>query len=298
MELAQIRMFKTVANLGSIAQASVALHCVPSNVTARVKALEAELKVSLFYRQGRGLCITPAGEVFLTYAEKILALTEEAKRAVDPTSEPSGPLRIGAIESSATSRLPPMLTKFHAQYPNVELQFKTGTWSQLVDDIQHHRLDGAIVAVDIDRPFLDSTTFFNEDLVLISSASADPIKSVKDIEGKALFMWPEPCPYRAALATWLNQNKVKAPITSIASYGTIIGCVSAGSGISLVPKGIYEQYQSGMGLVGYEFEELVTIENRFIWRNDGGQFPALDAFTQMIKQNNHGESPSNHSQHA
>lgn len=289
MELAQIRMFKMVANLGSVAQASVALHCVPSNVTARIKALETELKTTLFYREGRGLCITPAGEVFLTYADKILSLTEEAKRAVDPTSEPSGPLRIGAIESSATSRLPPMLTKFHTQYPSVELQFKTGTWSQLLDDIQHHRLDGAIVAVDIDRSFVDSTTFFNEDLVLISSASADPIRSAKDIEGKAIFMWPEPCPYRAALETWLSKNKVKSPISSIASYGTIIGCVSAGSGLSLVPKGVYEQYQSGMGLVGYEFAELETIENRFIWRNDGGHFPALDAFTKMIQQSFHSD---------
>jgi len=287
MELAQIRMFKTVANLGSVIQASAALHCVPSNVTARIKALEAELKVSLFYREGRGLRITPAGQVFLTYADKILSLTEEAKRAVDPTSEPSGPLRIGAIESSATSRLPPILTRFHAQYPNVEMQFKTGTWSQLLDDIQHHRLDGAIVAVDIDRPFLDSTTFFNEDLVLISSSSADPIESAKDIEGKTIFMWPEACPYRAALETWLTQNKVKSPITSMASYGTIIGCVSAGSGISLVPKGVFEQFQSGMGLVGYEFAELKAIVNHFIWRNDNGHFPALDAFIQVIQQSNH-----------
>ncbi|MEP7728303.1 LysR family transcriptional regulator [Marinomonas primoryensis] len=284
MELAQIRMFKTVANLGSVVQASAALHCVPSNITARIKTLESELKVSLFYREGRGLRITPSGEVFLAYAEKILALTEEAKRAVDPSSEPSGTLRIGAIESSATSRFPPILTKFHAQFPNVELQFKTGTWPQLLEDMHQHRLDGAVIAVDIDRPFLNSATFLQEDLVLISSVSSQPIKSVNDLEGKAIFMWPEPCPYRAALETWLSQNNVISPITSIASYGTIIGCVSAGSGVSLVPKGVFEQYQHGIGLVGCEFTALEPIENRVIWRNDTGKFPALDAFIHMIQQ--------------
>ncbi|PPA01372.1 LysR family transcriptional regulator, partial [Pseudomonas sp. MWU12-2312b] len=62
MELSQIRMFKTVAELGSIARAAEMLHCVPSNITARIKALEAELGVALFLREGRGLRISPSGQ--------------------------------------------------------------------------------------------------------------------------------------------------------------------------------------------------------------------------------------------
>jgi DNA-binding transcriptional LysR family regulator len=54
MELAQIRMFKTVAEVGSIARAAEVLHCVPSNITARIKSLEAELGVALFLREGAG----------------------------------------------------------------------------------------------------------------------------------------------------------------------------------------------------------------------------------------------------
>lgn len=174
MELAQIRMFKTVSDTGSIARAAEVLHCVPSNITARIKSLEAELGVALFYRYGRGLRISPAGEVFLTYAAKILALTDEAKRAVDPSAEPSGPLRIGAIESSATGRLPRLLAKFHARFPSVSLELSTGTWSQLLDDTLSHKLDGVIVAVDVERPLLKRTFMYREDLVLIASPSLDP----------------------------------------------------------------------------------------------------------------------------
>ena len=68
MELMQIRMFKTVHDTGSIARAAEVLHYVPSNITARIKALEAELGVPLFHRQGRGLVISPAGQTFLPYA--------------------------------------------------------------------------------------------------------------------------------------------------------------------------------------------------------------------------------------
>ncbi len=61
MELAQIRMFKTVADVGSVARAAEVLHCVPSSITARIKALEAELGVALFLREGRGAAHQPVG---------------------------------------------------------------------------------------------------------------------------------------------------------------------------------------------------------------------------------------------
>ena len=175
MELAQIRMFKTVAEVGSIARAAELLHCVPSNITARIKSLEAELGVALFMREGRGLRISPSGQTFLAYASKILALTAEAKRAVDPSAEPSGPLRIGAIESSATGRLPRLLAKFHKRFPQVALELTTGTWAQLLDDTFNHKLDGAIVAVDVERSQLKRTPMYREELLVIASTSLGPV---------------------------------------------------------------------------------------------------------------------------
>lgn len=284
MELAQLRMFKAVAELGSIARAADALHCVPSNITTRLKSLESELGAPLFFRVGRGLRISPAGEVFLTYASRILALTAEAKRAVGPASKPTGPLRIGAIESSAMGRLPPLLAKFHARYPAVSLQLTTAVWPQLLEDVLHHKLDGAIVAVDVDRPFLARAPFFTEDLVLIASPSLGPLRCAKDLQGRDIFMWPEGCPYRAALENWLHMNTQSLPIVSIASYGTIIGCVSAGSGVSLVPKGVFQQYSPAAGLSGYEFPELRPIENQFVWHKESGHHPALTAFVEMLRQ--------------
>ena len=253
MELAQIRMFKTVAEEGSIARAAEKLFCVPSNITARIKALEAELGVALFVRQGRGLRISPAGQTFLAYAQKILALTAEAKRAVDPSAEPSGPLRIGAIESSATGRLPRLLAKFHKRFPQVALELTTGTWGQLLDDTLNHRLDGAIVAVDVERSQLKRTPMYREELLLIASTSFGPVHGIDDLQDKTVFMWPQGCPYRAALEHWLLRQGQALPIVSLASYGAIVGCVSAGAGVALVPKGVFEQYAKGAGCVGDEF---------------------------------------------
>jgi DNA-binding transcriptional LysR family regulator len=283
MELAQIRMFKTVSDTGSIARAAEVLHCVPSNITARIKALEAELGVALFYRQGRGLQISPAGEIFLTYAGKMLTLADEAKRAVHPDAAPSGPLRIGAIESSATARLPRLLAKYHAKYPDVSLELVTGTGMQLLDATQNNKLDGAIVAIDVKRPRLKRTSMYREDLVLIASQSLGPLRSAADLQGKSIFMWPEGCPYRAALERWLLQNGQTLPIISIANYGTIVGCVSAGAGVALVPKGVFEQYRKGAGWVGYEFAELTSIDNLFYWHENSEHHPAREAFVAMLR---------------
>jgi DNA-binding transcriptional LysR family regulator len=283
MELAQIRMFKTVADTGSIARAAEVLHCVPSNITARIKTLESELGTELFFRHGRGLRISPAGEIFLTYAGRMLSLAEEAKRAVHPEATPSGPLRIGAIESSATSRLPRLLARFHARFPDVSLELTTGTGPQLLDATLNHKLDGAIVAIDVKRPRLKRTSMYREDLVLIAAESLGPIRSAADLQGKSIFMWPEGCPYRAALERWLLNNGQTQPIISIASYGTIVGCVSAGAGVALVPKGVFEQYHKGSGWVGYEFPELTSIDNLFYWHENAEHHPAREAFVEMLK---------------
>jgi DNA-binding transcriptional LysR family regulator len=284
MELAQIRMFKTVADTGSIARAAEVLHCVPSNITARLKTLEAELGTELFYRHGRGLRISPAGEIFLTYAGKMLSLADEAKRAVHPDAAPSGPLRIGAIESSATARLPRLLARFHARYPQVSLELTTGTGTQLLDATLNQKLDGAIVAIDVKRPRLKRTSMYREDLVLIAAESLGPIHSAADLQGKSIFMWPDGCPYRAALERWLQNNGQTQSIVSIANYGTIVGCVSAGAGVALVPKGVYEQYRKGSGWVGYEFAELTSIDNLFYWHENAEHHPAREAFVAMLRE--------------
>lgn len=284
MELSQLRMFKMVADQGSIIRASEVLHCVPSNITTRIKRLEEELDVTLFIRQGRGLILSPSGSIFLDYANQILSLCEQARQALKPSAMPSGPLKIAAIESSATARLPKLLSHYHQQYPAVHMQFRTGTWSQLVSDVVNHQLDGAIIAVNPAHPQLECLAIYQEELVLIASSTLGEIQRPQDLIGKNILMWPEGCPYRTALEHWLAQYHITVPITSIASYGTILGCVSAGSGISLVPRGIFEQFKQSGSIKGYSFEELAAVQNYFIWHKNTGLHQARDAFVDLLQQ--------------
>ncbi|MCO7568453.1 LysR family transcriptional regulator [Pseudomonas chlororaphis] len=284
MELSQLKMLNAVARTGSIARAAEQLHCVPSNITNRLKQLENELGTPLFNRVGRGLKISAAGEVFLSYSERILALVDEAKRAVDDQAEPSGVLRLGAIESCAGGRLPPLLAQYHRRYPQVSVELVTGTWSQLFTELQHQRIDGALVAIDTLPPKLQQTVLYHEPLVLISSAGSAPIHSASDLQGQHLFMWPQGCPYRRALENWLARHGLNLPITGYASWGTIIGCVSVGAGVSLIPQGVLERYSQSATLNIQRFSDLLPVDNRFVWHQDIQRHKARDAFARLLQE--------------
>lgn len=125
---------------------------------------------------------------------------------------------------------------------------------------------------------------YREELLLIASTSLGPVRDIADLQDKTVFMWPQGCPYRAALEHWLLRQGQALPIVSLASYGAIFGCVSAGAGVALVPKGIFDQYAKGAGCAGYEFPELTAIDNLFYWHENAGVHPAREAFVGMLHE--------------
>src|SRR2546429_648015 len=132
MELSDLLTFSTVARLGGITRAADELNTVQSNVTQRVKALEAEIGTALFERHSRGMTLTGAGKRLLPYAQRMTALSREAVLAARDDGEPKGPLVIGSMETTAAVRLPPLLADFHRNFPAVRLSLRTATTADLV----------------------------------------------------------------------------------------------------------------------------------------------------------------------
>ena len=122
MELSDLVTFSTVARLGGVTRAADELNTVQSNVTQRVKALEAEIGTPLFERHSRGMTLTGAGRRLLPYAQRMAALSREAVLAARDDGEPKGPLSIGSMETTAAVRLPALLAEFHRRFPAVQLE--------------------------------------------------------------------------------------------------------------------------------------------------------------------------------
>src|ERR1700748_3416491 len=106
MELSDFLTFSAVARTGGITRAAAELNTVQSNVTQRIKAMEAEIGTALFERHSRGMTLTGAGRRLLPYAQQMAALSREAVLAARDDGVPKGPLAIGSLENSHARSVP------------------------------------------------------------------------------------------------------------------------------------------------------------------------------------------------
>ncbi|VTP68044.1 HTH-type transcriptional regulator gltR [Leclercia adecarboxylata] len=125
MDLTQLEMFNAVAQTGSITQAAQKVHRVPSNLTTRIKQLEADLGVELFIRENSGCASPPQGTIFCATVRQILALVDEARMVV-AGDEPQGLFTLGSLESTAAVRIPASLARFNQRYPRIQFALATG----------------------------------------------------------------------------------------------------------------------------------------------------------------------------
>src|SRR5579859_3946010 len=169
MDADDLAVFAAAAQAGGITRAAQTLHTVQSNVTQRIRRLEAELGVPLFNRHSRGVTLTSAGTQLLPYAERIGRLIHEAKLAAVDGTVARGRIVIGALESATAVRLPPMLAAYGAACPEVEIEIDTGTTAALVDAVLARRLEAAFVAGTVSHPELLATPIVEEELVLVTA---------------------------------------------------------------------------------------------------------------------------------
>src|SRR5437764_15083233 len=116
MDLSDLVIFTTVVDAGGITRAAERLHRVQSNVTTRVRQVEAELGVELFVREGKRLRVSSNGRVLCDYAHRLLDLARQAREAIQD-GRPRGLFRLGAMESTAAVRLAVPLSEYHRRNP-------------------------------------------------------------------------------------------------------------------------------------------------------------------------------------
>jgi DNA-binding transcriptional LysR family regulator len=120
VEIRQLMAFRAVVQTHSITRAAAVLGYSQSAVTAQIQNLESTVRVRLFERRRDGVRLTPSGERFLPYANRLLRLSEQARSAVAPDAPPET-MVIGASESMTTYRLPDVVQHLHTLHPTVRL---------------------------------------------------------------------------------------------------------------------------------------------------------------------------------
>jgi DNA-binding transcriptional LysR family regulator len=282
MDLSQLAMFRAVAEEGSISAAASRLHRVPSNLTARIKQLEADLGVDLFIREKQRLRLSADGWNFLDYARRLLDLADEARQSITG-SIPKGPLALGSLESTAAVRIPPVLAEYHRRFPEVLLDLTTGPSGELIDSVLAGRLAGAFVDGPVAHPALEEVAVFDEELVLISAVDHAPITRASDVNGRNIYAFRPNCSYRRLFEAWFRQDE-SAPgkVFETESYHGMLACVSAGAGLALLPRSMLESMPYSHSVQVHRLAPAYSkISIHLIWRR-GLRLPSLGALLEIL----------------
>ncbi|MFK4083209.1 LysR family transcriptional regulator [Kribbella sp. NPDC020789] len=150
MDSRQLEYFVAVAEELSFTRAAQRLFTVQSTVSAAIRALETDLKTTLFDRSTRRVTLSDAGAALLPEAKAALEALDRARSVVEEASTGlRGSIRIGTMTRLGLIDLASLLGAFYRKYPLVEVQVTTSPTgsSGLADDVRHGRLDVALLGL-------------------------------------------------------------------------------------------------------------------------------------------------------
>jgi DNA-binding transcriptional LysR family regulator len=290
MEIRQLEIFRALAEELHFTRAAERVHCVQSNVTNRIRALEDELGTPLFNRLSKRITLTDSGRRILPYVERVLSTIEEARKVARSGSAPAGRLLIGSSESTLTYRLPHVLSTFREQCPEVELSFRPYVHETLLQSIESGTLDLAVCMVNaVDDERLKSMWLRAEKLVFIVGnghpLSTKTKSQLQDLNGQTILVTEAGCAYRKQLTQLLSRLNIQPSNTiEFSSVEAIKECVALGMGVALLPHVVAADDLAKNRLKALAWAGLEThIGTYAVWHKDKWISPTLAAFIAVLQ---------------
>jgi DNA-binding transcriptional LysR family regulator len=294
IELRQLRYFVTVAEELHFGRAAARLHMTQPPLSQTMFALEELLGTALFDRNRRSVALTAAGSALLPEARRLLDQAAElpalAQRAA---SGAMGKLVLAFVSSADYSVLPPFLRAYRAAFPQVQITLREATSDLQLDDLLNGRIDAGLLIPplpDRARAELDYLPVLNEPLILAAPAGLPALRGKGAVDLRALpplplIIFPRPISpglYDAILAVFRAAGLTPAIGQEAIQMQTIVGLVSAGMGMALVPQSV-----GNLRRPGVQYRPLAQatplVETGLAWRRDNAS-PVLQGFLELMKK--------------
>lgn len=272
--LQQLRIIKAVANQTSFTKAAEILFLSQPSLSKQIKILEKHVGIILVNRDKNKISLTEGGELFLRYAERILALCEESCRALnDLQNGHRGNLNVGTSQTIGTYIMPRILALFAQNYPEINLKVQVDSTRIIAKNILDHEIDIGIVGGHVPENFrknLKIENFVEDELILIIPKSHPFAKKSRKIINKVdlyhlnfIALTPTST-IRKFIDNILIQNNIEIKqfniIMEFNSIEAIKTAVSLGLGAAFVSSSAIEKE------IQLETIEIVSIENIKITR--------------------------------
>ncbi len=268
MDFDQLTTFVEVAKNGSFSLAGRKVFRSQSAVSAQIRQLELEYGEKLFGRVGKAVRLTPAGEVLLDYAKRMIAMRQDSHRAMADQAETTrGKLAIGANEATCLYVLPDVFAEYQRLYPAVQISIYRNFGHKILQKVEDGSIDVGIVTLPIKSPGLKVIPIFRDRVVLMTSPK-NPLARLKSVS--AADIAAQPIIYPKTGFTRQLFDKYFRPFRSqlhvameLPSVSMIKRFVAAGLGVSLISAS-YAADDERAGKV-----RLIPIKDVELWRELG-----------------------------
>jgi DNA-binding transcriptional LysR family regulator len=295
MDLRQLEIFAKVAELGSFSRAAEALHLTQPTVSEHIRTLEDELGVRLLDRLGRGTGTTRAGQLLLSYATRILALSREARQALEGfQGRMRGELVVGASTIPGEYILPVLLGRFREKFPEVSTTLVIGDSQAVVDWVVEGRVEVGVVGARLPRRGLEFRELMPDEEVVVVPAG-HPWQgraeiSLDELAGAPLLIRERGSGTRAALEKALERAGIDLGalriVGEIGSSQAIKQAVKAGMGITIISRIAVEE-DCRQGLIAFLRVRDLAVTRAFhlLTHQERSRSPVAEAFRLFLEEN-------------
>jgi len=281
MKIEQLDMFSRVVDTGSISATARAIHRVPSNISTRIKQLEDELGVNLFIRERHILRPTTAALKLKYYSDRILTLVDEARAVVGQEEM----LSIASIHSTAVTRLPSIITQYHHDYPDVQLNLSTGYSVNILEGIQQGCFRAGFVCGPMDKSKFDYCPAFQEEMVIVSPTSIPDLSSSEQLSGMDAYAFNKNCHYHTYFKDWMNANDIQCTnIYEIGCFHSIMAFIQSCGGIAMLPRNLIENIPNHSDVNVHRLDERWRyVDTHFVWQG-GKRDRSIERMINILNQ--------------
>lgn len=281
MELYHLRTFVTVAEEQHLTRAAERLFTSQPAISAHIKALEEELRLTLFDRTPKGMQLTPAGQQLFERAQRTLAVAGDfLQHAKGMQNELLGSIRIGLNTDAEFLRLVELQAGLSAHHPQLGIEFLSGRTGDNIPALRIGRLDAAFVSGDCDESLLESHILREEEMAIaVPHALRDQIDS-PDIPSLARLPWvytSPSCAYYQLMQPLFEAHGCTPVKTMLADQEDAMkAMVAAGVGLGIMRRTEVEAAERA-GQMHVLPMELPTLSLRFAYLRKRANDPVIRA---------------------
>jgi LysR family transcriptional regulator, regulator for metE and metH len=247
LEIRHLKLLAAVADEGSVTEAGKRLHVTQSALSHQLRDAEEKLGAALFLRLGKKMVLTPAGEKLLESARRVLDELHSAESQVEGLNGGTrGVVRVSTECYTCYHWLPPVLKKFHAKFPRVEVDIVLEATSRPIEALLEGRLDVAVANTVPRNKSLRLTPTCEDEMFMVMGprhrlAATSHIEP-RDLAGETVFCYP-PKEESTLLLKVLRPAGIEPErIVTIPLTESILEMASAGLGVALMANWAIARY--------------------------------------------------------